>query len=172
MIEEEKWQYEGSKEFEIPTWAIGYVYAIVHTVYIDGEREQIIYIGKKLLNSTRRKKIGVREKAATKTRKTYKTEVKNSGWENYWGSSKTLLAARETEEGTWTRHILHWCYSKKNMSWLETKTQIEWDVMSCKSYNDHIGNFYKIDMDIQAWLEYKEKMKTRPRKPRVKKQVV
>ncbi len=147
MIEEERWQYEGSKEFEIPTWAVGYVYAIVHTVYIDYEREQIIYIGKKLLNSTRRKKIGVREKAATKTRKTYKTEVKNSGWDSYWSSCAEIKEARKKDEGTWSREIIEWCHSKKHLSYCEIKWMFHYKVLETNTYNGNIcGKWYRRDL--------------------------
>ena len=143
----------------IPAWAVGMVYLIVHT--IPGSRggsEQIVYIGKKMLHSTRRKRIGVREKAATKTRKTYKVEKKDSGWVDYWSSSKSLHAARETGEGTWERHVLQWCYSKKNMSYYEALYQYQFDVMNKPSYNDHIGNFYALDIHIDAWREHQRKL--------------
>lgn len=136
------WRFNGNQDVIIPEWAVGFIYVITHKV--NGVEK--LYVGKKILVSTRRKRIGVREKAITKTRKTFKVEKKDSGWADYWGSSKTLHEARKLPcYGTWQRTIVEWCYSKKNMSYQECRWQFMLDVMNKPSYNDHIGNWYAID---------------------------
>lgn len=155
------WVYEGSivTEESVPEWAVSYVYLIQHEVPGgEGGGKTIIYVGKKALSTNRRKRIGVREKAATKTKKTYKVEKKSSNWSEYWGSSKSLLQARESGIGEWHRTILHWCYSKKNATYLELRTQMQMRVLEEYSYNENInGSIYRPDTNRQLWEEYKKK---------------
>jgi len=158
--QEVPWKFNGGRDTVVPDYAVGFIYVITHKLM----GREIVYVGKKQLHSTRRKRIGVREKAATKTRKTFKVEKKDSDWQNYWGSSKTLHAARETGEGTWTRTIVEWCYSKKNMSYCETKWQFEMKVMKYPSYNDHIGNWYAMDIDKEKWDQHQQMLKEKREK--------
>jgi len=153
--QEVPWRCNGDRNVLTPEWAIGFVYVIAHKLL----GREIVYVGKKMLHSTRRKRIGVREKAATKTRKTFKVEKKDSNWAEYWGSSKTLHVAREKGEGTWTRTIVQWCYSKKNLSYEECRWQMLMQVMNKPSYNDHIGNWYAQDIHIGVWRESQQKLK-------------
>lgn len=129
---------------DIPDYskAVGFTYKI--TCILTGK----FYIGKKSLISTRRTKIGKREKAATKTRKTFKQVVKESDWLDYWGSSEELLNDIEAHgKENFIREILEICYSKKYLGYCELKHQILHDVLSNKSYNGNIlGRFYKQDM--------------------------
>lgn len=175
MTDNQGWWYNGSQEIVVPEWAVGMVYVIEHIPDDAVKGLSVPYVGKKLLTSTKRSKIGVREKTATKTRKTYKVVKKNSGWENYWGSSKSLHAARETGEGTWKRTIIEWCYSKKNMTYTELKYQLLLGVLERESYNDNInGSIYRTDCNKELWEAHKEKMKNTPRvrKPKVKKEIL
>lgn len=171
-METSKWIWSGTRSpvenDNIPEWAVAFVYIIEHTT-ADGYK---LYVGKKQLQSTTRKKIGVREKAATATRKTYKTTTKASNWQDYWGSSKSLKEAKAEGSGTWRRIIVEWCYSKKNATYCELKHQFLMNVLEGDSYNDNInGSLYRHDTNRQLYEEYREKMKTTPRKPRVKKQI-
>lgn len=154
------WIYQGMPvtDTDIPDYAIGYVYLITQT--LPGHSGKVrVYVGKKMLQSTRRKRIGVREKAATKTRKTYKVEKKDSMWREYWGSSRSLHEARDTGIGIWNRYILQWCYSKKNMSYEETRYQFLYRVMTEPSFNDHIGNWYAMDIDKEKWDIHQQQLK-------------
>jgi len=158
ISEKYPWRTADSISPLTPDWAIGFVYTIIHTV----NDIEIVYVGKKLLTQTKKKKIGVRAQAAErasradgKSHKVMKV-VTPSMWQTYWGSSKTLHAALDTRKGTWQRTIVEWCYSKKNMSYNEMKWQCQLRVMEAKSYNDHIANFYGIDTDRNKWLEWKE----------------
>lgn len=160
----DNWMFNGKivTQADIPEWAVSFIYIIRHTT---APRGQIIdYVGKKQLLSNRRKKIGVREKITTKTRKRYKTVTTNSDWQKYWGSSKSLKAAKETGIGTWTRTILHWCHSKKHASYLETKTQFEFDVLGRETYNDHIQNWYRWEINKDLYDKHIKERKENTKK--------
>ena len=140
------WIHEGLpiQSRAIPYWAIGYVYVITHIV----EGKPVIYVGKKMLTTTRRKKIGIRAKKASGTRKKFETTITESNWSQYWGSSKRLLEQRKTGEGEWHREIIEWAYSKKNLSYLEMLYQIHLQVLQLPSYNDCIaGHYWRQDVD-------------------------
>lgn len=137
------WMYKG-KELEhedIPKWAVGIIYLITRNS--DGK----FYIGKKLFNSSRRKKIGLKEKAETKTRKTYKIEVKDSGWRTYNGSCKPLLEDIRRNPDDFTKQIIDFGFSKKNLTLLELEYQIKYRCL--ENYNSYVenylGKFFKND---------------------------
>lgn len=133
-----EWTYNGIKEFSVPEDAIGFIYYI-ETWGKGDMSDRKVYIGKKGLVSTRRKKIGVRAKKATKTRKTYETVVKDSGWRSYTGSSKELNQWIKDNPHTYNKRILAWAYSKKNLHYLEMKYQYQYQVLEKDSWNDNIG---------------------------------
>jgi hypothetical protein len=121
----------------------GFVYKITNT--LTGQ----IYIGKKALYSNLKKRIGVREKAATKTRKTFNRIKKESDWQKYYGSSKELLAdITKHGKDNFKREILELCCSKKYLSFCEVAWQIKLDVLKTNSYNGNIlGRWYSRDME-------------------------
>lgn len=121
----------------------GFVYIITNLV--DGRR----YIGKKSLYSSVKKKIGVREKAATKTRKTFYRLRKESDWQKYYGSSKELLEDIKTHgKDLFQREILELCCTKKYLSYAEFAWQVKLDVLKNNSYNGNIlGRWYTRDME-------------------------
>ena len=142
------WVYEGEivNENSVPSWAVAMVYKI--TRIATGK----IYIGKKHLTSTNRKKIGMRELANTGTRKRFKTIVKDSGWMTYNSSNiqlkNELLQAEE--HGllhVYHKEILHWCHSKKHASYLEVKEQMINHCLEVDSYVDNVnGKWYRRDL--------------------------
>jgi len=152
MSQEVPWRYNGDQDVAVPEWAVGFVYVITHTVREPGMHKEVLYVGKKALTSTRKTKIGKRAQAAEKASRTdgkahkVKRVTKSSNWPEYWGSSKSLHAARETGVGTWQRTIVEWCHSKKHMSYTETKWQYLMKVLETESYNDHIQNWYRKDL--------------------------
>jgi len=135
------WYYNGKllTSEDIPEWGIGFVYCITHTP------TSRIYIGKKLLQSKRRTKISKREKTATKTRKTFKTTVKQSNWETYFGSNKEISAMiAEGKEKEFKREILEFCHSKQHLSYTEMVYQVKYDVLSTDAFNGNIlGRYFK-----------------------------
>jgi len=136
-----KWQYKG-KELtpeDIPEWAIGFCYCITH------KPTSRIYIGKKLLQAKRRTKISKREKVSTKTRKTFKTTVKQSNWETYFGSNKEIAQMiAEGKQSEFKREILEFCHSKQHLSYREMVLQVQYDVLSTDAFNGNImARFFK-----------------------------
>lgn len=121
----------------------GFVYKITNTV--SGK----IYIGKKSLYSSVKKKIGVREKAATKTRKTFHRLRKESDWQKYYGSSKELIEDIKTlGKGNFHREIIELCCTKKYLSYAEFAWQVKLDVLKNQAYNGNIlGRWYSRDME-------------------------
>jgi hypothetical protein len=123
--------------------AVGFVYKITNTV--TGR----FYIGKKSLYSERKTKISDREKAQTKTRKTFKRVVKESNWKKYYGSCEELNFEIEIAGPQYfKREILEVCCSKKYLGYCEIAHQIKNDVLTSNSYNGNImGKYFPSDMD-------------------------
>ena len=126
---------------DVPEWAVGFIYQI------DNHSNFKSYIGKKLLTSTRRKKIGVRKKLSSKTRKTYETTVKDSGWMTYNSSSKILQKEIADHPEYFSKHILHWAHSKKHLSYLEVREQMSKGLLEKESYVDNVAaKWYRRDL--------------------------
>ena len=133
---------------DIPENAHGFIYRIVH---IPTGR---FYIGKKSLTSSRTKKIGKRELVKIKEerkangisgRLPSKRVVKSdSDWMDYFSSNdwiKGEVKAGKSDE--FSREILQFCHSKKNLSYWETWWQFHYDVLNNEnSLNDNVGGRY------------------------------
>lgn len=135
------WIYEG-KEFIAPEQNPyeGFVYEIENII------EGKFYIGKKHFWTRR------------KNNKTKRKVKKESDWKKYYGSSESLAADIErlgTEN--FKRTILYLCIYKKQMSYLEQKTQ--WDrnvLLDGKYYNTNIGGkFFVTENKIYEATEKK-----------------
>jgi len=106
-----------------------------------------IYIGKKQLIFTRRKRLGKKEKALT-PRKTYKTVTKESDWRTYYGSNKVLLEDIRAGHDI-KREILCSCKTKALLTYFETKYQFVESVIERDTYNDSVlGKFYRKIFDV------------------------
>lgn len=122
----------------------GFVYKITNL------KTGAFYIGKKSLYSSVKKKIGVREKAATKTRKTFHRLRKESDWKKYYGSNKDLQAdVKQLGPENFHREILELSCTKKYLSYAEFAWQVKLDVLKMPhSYNGNIlGRYYSRDME-------------------------
>jgi hypothetical protein len=121
----------------------GFVYKI--TNIITGK----FYIGKKSLWSVRKKRISVKEKKSTGTRKTFQTVTKESDWKKYYGSSKDLKDdVKRLGETAFKREILEVSKSKKYLSYAEFAWQLKLDVLRTNSYNGNIlGRWFNKDME-------------------------
>lgn len=120
----------------------GFVYKI--TNLLTGK----FYIGKKVFHTSRKTKIGKREKAETKTRKIFKQVTKESDWMKYYGSSEELKKDVKTFGAeNFKREILELCCTKKFLNYSELVHQIKHDVLRSNSYNGNIlGRYYGRDM--------------------------
>lgn len=148
------WYYQNSvieSIDQMPKNVFGFIYKIT---CIDNGK---FYIGKKQLISTTNVKLGKKEakkiaEAITgKGRRPSKKQIiKESNWLSYYGSSKQLLEdINNLGETAFKREIIHYCFSKKSLSYNEIKYQI---LNKCleqpeHSYNANIlGKFYKEDV--------------------------
>ena len=121
------WYYKG-EEFtsEMIGDYIGFVYVITD---LSNNKK---YIGKKLLKSKRKL-----PPLKGKTRK--RTVVKESDWQDYFGSSdlvKSLIEEHGREN--FHREILHLCMTKGELSYLELKEQMEREVLLNDEYYNGI----------------------------------
>lgn len=67
------------QEKDIPEGAIGFIYKITR------KKDQKIYLGKKSLISSRKKRLTKKEKLLPENkRKTFKQVISDSGWKDYW----------------------------------------------------------------------------------------
>jgi hypothetical protein len=120
------WIHEG-KEFTLdPTekyW--GFVY-LIHNTQTDR-----FYVGKKFFTKSKIRQVKGRKK---------KSRV-DSDWQNYWGSSATVLAdVAQYGEQAFTRTILHLCRSKAECSfWESYEIFVRKALISRKYYNDWIS---------------------------------
>lgn len=124
-----KWYYNGV-EFtsEMIEDYIGYVYCI--TDLTNNKK----YIGKKLFRSTRRL-----APLKGKTRK--RTVIKESDWQDYFGSSEEVkLLVTELGADNFKREILHLCNTKGELSYMETyEIFIRHAIVKDEYYNAFVG---------------------------------
>ena len=108
------------------------------------------YIGKKSFVHNKKKKLTkkeIAEQTGPGRRSTTKVEQVDSGWRNYWGSSKELLAdVKLLGKDKFEREILQFCPTKKQLTYYEIQYQISYLVLFTDSYNDNIqGRFFRKD---------------------------
>jgi hypothetical protein len=130
---------------DFPENCIGFIYIIKN------QTTGKIYIGKKSLYSNTNKKLTkkeIAEQTGPGRKPTKKLVTKESNWKVYMGSSKELLAdIKETSEDIYERNILHFCFSKKQLTYYEINYQMKYNVLEVDSYNDNIlGKFYRKDL--------------------------
>lgn len=115
-----------------PEGYIGYIYLITNN--LSGK----FYVGKK--SFVFRKKTKLSKKARKGTRKRVNISYVDSGWKDYWGSSKELLEDIEKlGKDNFTREILMFCENKSLLSYYELFWQIKKEVMFKNSYNNWIN---------------------------------
>lgn len=157
------WMYNGFEVTPdvIPEWAVGFIYKIVVYSGDNMNHYQKYYIGKKTLTSTRKKKIGIRAQKKQKEEtgdgrvKKVQKVVKSSGWENYWSSSDEIRAGVLVHPERYHREILKWCFSKKNMTYLELKYQFKYNVLENDTYNHNLmGSLYRHDTDRELYEQF------------------
>lgn len=128
---------------DMPEDVIGFVYMITTTA---GKK----YIGKKSLFSVRKRKFGKKEAALVtdKRKKLYEMVKKESDWKTYTGSN-IELNEDITNGIEYKKEILEFAFSKKQLSYLETKTLFSQGVLETENeyYNSNInGTYYKKDV--------------------------
>ena len=148
------WHYKGKEIQEItdfPKDTFGFIYIITH------KPTKKSYIGKKFLNFTRKQKLGKKElkllEGIQGRPPKFKIIQTESDWKTYWSSNTTLKALAKAEpEDNFERQILHYCTSKKLLTYFETKYQMQYQVLETPEefWNINIlGKFFKKDFDPQ-----------------------
>jgi len=134
VIEQCCWDYQGKCFETVTDTTYGFVYLIKSIE--DGR----IYVGKKAFTHRCKKKISKRVIKSTKTRKRIEVTAKDSGWLNYWGSSKELLQEINLKgKNNFTRCILSFAKNKSDLSLKELEEQIKHNVLRVPSFNNWIG---------------------------------
>ena len=144
------WYYKGEEMTSVedfPPLTFGFVYRVTH------EPSGKIYIGKKVLQFTRKTKLTKRDLAlyeGEKGRKpSFKKVVKESDWKTYYGSHKEILALiKDGKEDDFKREILTCVPSKKLLTYEETKALFIYEVLikPDEYFNDNIlGKFFRKD---------------------------
>lgn len=129
------WKYKG-KKYKRESKDYGFVYRITDDT---GK----MYIGKKAF--IHRRKIRLSKSQRKLTGKRVSVQEKDSGWENYWGSSKGLLQYIDNRGSTrgFKREILKICYDKASLSyWENDHLMAEKVLFSNKYWNDNVAGKY------------------------------
>ena len=113
-----EWEYQGkniSSLSDMPPNTLGIIYRI------ENKDTGKYYVGRKTVCSKRKRKLTLAEKKIKgNERKTFIYEMKeSSGWKSYCGSNTTLK--EEVKKGAnITKTILHFCFSKAEITLKET----------------------------------------------------
>lgn len=139
-------EYDSVEKF--PQGCVGFVYKITNL------RSGKFYIGRKSLFSNTKKKLTKKELAehtGPGKKPTKKLVTKESDWENYWGSNKTLLQeVKDSGTSDFRREILKLCFNKKQLTYWEVHFQCVNEVLlTDKSYNDNVlAKFFRKDLVV------------------------
>ena len=116
------WRYQNQDFTVAPTEYQGFVY-LIHDL-----NNNMMYIGKKNFWTT--KKL-----PPLKGKKNKRHSRVESDWQDYYGSSERLnLMVNAFGKDSFSRTILHLCSNKTMMSYWETKTQFELNVLHDPMY--------------------------------------
>ena len=158
------WTYNGKEMVDItqfPEKTFGFVYITKHIP--TGKS----YIGKKVLQFTKKVKIGKKElkklQGVVGRRPAYKLVVKESDWLNYYGSQKEIKnLLLEGKKDEFERTILKLSPNKKLLTYYEVKFQMIYQVLEKPDefFNDNIlGKFFSkdfIDIKFEDFLDFEE----------------
>lgn len=111
-----------------------YIYLITNLI------DNRIYVGKKQINFTKKKKLSKKAKQLPENKGKRVTKIiTDGGYDKYWGSSAELKAdiAKHGLEN-FKKEILQEVYSKSEATYFELKWQIQLKVLEIDSYNHWI----------------------------------
>jgi hypothetical protein len=119
---------------DYPSDKYGFIYLIIGP-------EEKIYVGKKAFLHKTRAKMSKKDKLVVgNEKKRVKVGTKDSGWKNYYGSSKELLAdITKLGKDKFERYILDFADNKADLTLKEIEFQVKYNVLRCNSYNGWIG---------------------------------
>ena len=145
------WTYKSNEMVDIsqfPNNTYGFVYLVTH------KPTGKAYIGRKILQFTKKVKLGKKELASLAgvvgRRPSYKLAVKESDWKTYYGSQKEIKQLLlEGKKDEFERAILKCTSTKKALTYFEIKYQMVYQVLEKpdKFFNDNIlGKFFTKDL--------------------------
>lgn len=142
------WFYRGKEITDIsqfPLGTIGFVYVIFNVT------NNKIYIGKKNLYSTRKKKLSKKLLEGRDRRlKTYEYVTKESNWLHYTGSNPQLNEDIKNGDVI-VKSIIATCKSSYELTYTEAKYQFKLEVLESDNYNDNIlGKFYRHNLEGES----------------------
>ena len=119
-----------------PDGYYGFTYLI-----IDKKNNNKIYVGKKAFTHKSKKVLSKKAKQLPENKgKRVIRGTKDSGWQNYFGSSKELLEQVKLHgEHNFKREILEFAVSKSDLTLKEIEAQVKYNVLRVDSYNLWIG---------------------------------
>ena len=154
------WTYKGKLITELsdmPEDVFGFIYKITN-----GKTDEY-YIGKKQVVSVRKRNFGKKEIAALedKRMKKYEMVTKESDWKEYRSSNATVRMwfhendkalnedRRDDINDQLKLEILHFCLSKKSLTYYELQEQFAHNVLADESsLNDNLlGKFFRKDLE-------------------------
>lgn len=150
------WTYQGkviNELHDMPEGTHGFIYKITN-----GQTGQY-YVGKKQVVSVRKRKFGKKEiaKLTDKRMKRYEMVTKESKWQDYRSSNKTVSGwfgkdgrANPPSNDRLELKILKFCSNKKSLTYYELQEQFSSNVLADElSLNDNLlGKFFRKDLDI------------------------
>lgn len=128
-MDESCWMYQGKKCLdEAPPGAIGFIYRIE---FPNKNGEICYYIGKKVFQFSKKKKITKKVKKETGTKKRIERLKVESDWKDYFGSGTLLNNYIEKRGGThgFKREILLFCEDQWSLTYREVEAQIKYNVL-------------------------------------------
>jgi hypothetical protein len=126
------WHYQNNEVIDLPEDIVGFVYKITN---LTNNRK---YIGKKLAKFSKTKTRVVKLKSGEKKKKKIRTK-EESDWREYWSSSEELKKdVAEFGEENFKREILHYCYSKGSLSYMELREQMDNKVLESDDWYNGI----------------------------------
>lgn len=128
------WTFNGKEVIESQIGCEGFIYQI--TNLISSKR----YIGRKYINSTRKKNLTAEQRKRGLIRRTKVTSISN--WETYTGSNKKLNEdIKVLGKENFKFEILYWCKTKAHTNYMEMWYQFKTNcVLNDSYYNDVIGS--------------------------------
>ena len=130
------WIFKGKELKEVPENAYGFTYIIYNL-----KEDNKIYVGKKALLHKSKTKLSKKAKLLPENKgKRIIRGTKDSGWKNYFGSSKELQTqVKLLGEKNFKREILEFATSKSDLALKEIEAQVKYNVLRINSYNMWIG---------------------------------
>lgn len=142
------WIYKGNPiteeqilEFEQKYFGFTYCIYVKDNLEVPKEIHNKIYVGKKQFTHKTKKKLSKKAKQLPENKgKRVLKGTKNSGWLNYYGSSKELNEQiKLIGEHNFKRKILEFATNKSDLALKEIEAQVKYNVLRVNSYNLWIG---------------------------------